>query len=131
MPVGLPSCSWVTRKNSDYLQDIILINVKLEHTSSTKLLGLYIETNLGWEKHITSVTKSPSSKIGLYLRLGKCLKFVILCKLYFTIVVPHLATVFLSIWGNSPSLISFKSFKIDWQGSSQELQLSNSRTGYC
>ena len=28
-------------KNSDYLQDIILNNVKLEHTLSTKLLGLH------------------------------------------------------------------------------------------
>ena len=50
-------------KNSDCLQDIILNNVKLEHTiSSTKLLGLHIQTDFAWKEHITSVVKSLSSK---------------------------------------------------------------------
>ena len=35
-------------KNSDYLQDTILNNVKLEHTS-TRLLGLHIQTGLAWK----------------------------------------------------------------------------------
>ena len=46
-------------RNSDYLQDIILNDVELEHTS-TKLLGLHIQTNLAWKEHITSVAKSLS-----------------------------------------------------------------------
>ena len=88
MPVSLPSRSWITLKTY-YLQNIILYNVKLEHTS-IKLLGLHIQTDLAWKKHITSVAKSLSSKIGLFLRLGKFLEFDILCKLNFTLVVPHL-----------------------------------------
>ena len=58
-------------KNSDYPQDVTLNNVKLEHTSSTKLLGLHIhvQTDVAWKKHITFVAKSLSSKIGLFLRL--------------------------------------------------------------
>ena len=55
-------------KNSDYLQDIILFNVKLEHTFSTKLLGSHIQTDLAYKEYIASVAKSLSSKIGLFLR---------------------------------------------------------------
>ena len=35
-----------------YLQDIMLNNVKLEHTSSIKLLELHIQTDLAWKEHI-------------------------------------------------------------------------------
>ena len=91
-------------KNSDYLQDIILKNVKLEHTSSSKLLGLHIQTDVAWKEHITSVAKSLSSKIGLFIRLSKFLKFDILCKFYFTLVVPCLDfCTCINIWGNSPA----------------------------
>ena len=86
MPVSLPSCSWVTLKTVIIYR--ILNNVKLEHTS-TKLLGLHIQTDLAWKEHITSVAKGLSFKIDLFLRLTKVLKFDILYKLYFTLVVPH------------------------------------------
>ena len=89
-------------RNSDYLQDIISNDVKLEHTSFTKLLGLHIQTDLAWKEHITSVAKSLSSKISLFLRLRKFLKFDILCKLYFALVVLHLDYC-ITVWGNSPS----------------------------
>ena len=64
--------------------------LKQEHTSSTKLVGLHIQTDLAWKEHITSVAKSLSFEIGLFFRFIKFLKFDILCKLYFTLVVPHL-----------------------------------------
>ena len=71
------------------MQAIACNNVKLEHTS-TKLLGLHIQADLAWKEHINSVVKCLSCKIGLFLRLSKFLKFDILCKLYFTLVVPYL-----------------------------------------
>ena len=45
--------------------------LKQEHTSSTKLLGLHIQTDLTWKEHITSVAKSLSFKIGLFFRLNE------------------------------------------------------------
>ena len=85
-------------------QDIILNNVKLEHNSSTKPLGLHIQTNLAWKEHITSAAKRLSSEVGLFLRLSNFLKFdtSILCKLYFKLAVPHLDYC-ITIRGNSPS----------------------------
>ena len=65
------------------------------------LLGQHIQTDLVWKEHITSVAKNLSSKIGIFLRLSKFLKFDILCKLYFALVVPHLETII--TWGNSSS----------------------------
>ena len=44
--------------------------VKLEHTSSTMLLGLHIQTDLAWKEHITSVANSLSNKIGLFFILS-------------------------------------------------------------
>ena len=119
MPVSLPSCSWITLK-TDYIQNIILNNVKLEHTS-IKLLGLHIKTDLAWKKHITSVAKSLSSKIGFFLRLSKFLNLILSANyilhlspliwttvlLYGVIVPPHI-------------LIAFKSFETVWQGSLQK-----------
>ena len=85
-------------KNSDYLQDIILNNVKLDHTSSTtKLLGLHIQTDLAWKEHITLLLRV----CPLFLRLSKFFKFDILCKLCFTLFVPHLDYC-ITMWGNSP-----------------------------
>ena len=85
-------------KNSGYLQDIILNNVKLEHTS-TKLLGLLIHTALAWKEHIASVAKSLSSKIGLFLRLSKFLNLI-----YPANYVLHLSFLTWNtvLWGNCP-----------------------------
>ena len=53
---------------------------------------------------MTSVAKRVSSKIGPFLRHSKFLKFDILYKIYFTLVVPHLDYCITgTIWGNSSS----------------------------
>ena len=74
------------------LKSILLLLSSLDDT---------YRTDLAWKEHITSVVKSLSSKIGLFLR-EQILKFDILCKLYFTLVVPHMDYC-ITIWGNSPS----------------------------
>ena len=45
LDVNASKSSFMLLGNNDYLQDIILNNVKLEHTSSSKLFGLHIETD--------------------------------------------------------------------------------------
>ena len=80
-------------------------------------------THTPWKEHITSVARVCTLKVGLFLTLSKFLKFDILCKLYFTLVVPHLDYIVLLLLGVIVRLhipIYFKRFKTDWLGSSQK-----------
>ena len=52
--------------------------------------------------YITSFAKGLSSKTGLFLRLSKFLKFNILCKLYFTLVILNMDSC-ITILGKNPS----------------------------
>ena len=63
-------------KNLDYLQDIILNNGKVEHTTSTKLLGLHIQTDLAWIEHITSVVRVSPLKLVSFSGLASSLNLI-------------------------------------------------------
>ncbi|MCG8035226.1 MAG: reverse transcriptase family protein, partial [Candidatus Thiodiazotropha taylori] len=58
----------VTRSRNPRTQDYVLKGVTLSTDSSTKYLGVDIQTDLGWRSHIDRVTKKANSMLGFIKR---------------------------------------------------------------
>ena len=44
--------------------ELSINNVPIEHVSSVKSLGIFIDENLGWQTHIDKLSKKVASRIG-------------------------------------------------------------------
>ena len=58
----------VTRSRSPSLKDYILKGTTLQLDSTTKYLGVDLQTNLSWNSHINRVTKKANSMLGFLRR---------------------------------------------------------------
>ena len=77
----------------------LLINESvLESVESTSFLGICIDENLTWKKHINSVCNVLSKKIGLLYRIRHFVSRKILVMLYNAFILPHI-TYGLEVWG--------------------------------
>ena len=76
-------------------------NEIIENSKSEKLLGVFIDQNLDFDKHIDYVCKNVSSKIGL---LNKIKKFLPLHtrKLYYNAYILPVIDYCLTVWGSAP-----------------------------
>ena len=45
--------------------DIVLDNVSLDRVNSTKFLGVVIDENVTWKKHIDAISKTISRNVGM------------------------------------------------------------------
>ena len=64
-------------------------NEPLKHVSVAKYLGMYIDSNLNWDDHISNMIPKISAKIGFLRSLRKILPSDTLKHLYNAIVQPH------------------------------------------
>ena len=84
-----------------YIQSvpIILNDTNLDQAKGTKFLGIYIDENLTWKKHIDIITAKISKNIGVMNRLKYFLPSSILLTLYNSFVLPYLNYSILT-WGS-------------------------------
>ena len=78
---------------------IILNDTNLDQAKDTKFLGIYIDENLSWKKHIDIITTKISKNIGVMNRLKYFLPRSILLTLYNSFVLPYLNYSILT-WGS-------------------------------
>ena len=71
----------------------------IEQVSSMKYLGVHIDDQLTWDKHISELISRLSSKVAWLRRLSTVLPKTLLCKSYNTYVQPILEYA-CSVWGN-------------------------------
>ena len=66
----------------DFSYNIIIDNVPLERKRTTTFLGVIIDENLNWNKHIRHITTSISRNVGLLYKMKKLIPCYTLVMLY-------------------------------------------------
>ena len=84
---------------SDLSLNICISGKSLENCTYTKLLGVYIDCHLTWDKHINYLCNKLSPKLGLLYRFSKFLPNHALNVIYNTLLQPDI-DYGISIWGN-------------------------------
>ena len=77
---------------------ILIDGILLKQVSSSKFLGVFIDTNLTWKDQISSVSNKISRGIGALNRVKSILSPKLLLLLYHTLIYPHLFYCCI-IWG--------------------------------
>lgn len=80
--------------------DIYLDGCKLTRVFEAKFLGIIIDENMTWKKHIDNVCKICSRNIGVLNKVKLFLPTNALYKLYCTLLLPYF-NYGLLLWGNS------------------------------
>ena len=91
--------------------NVILDSVSLERVESTKFLGIIIDENLTWKKHIDVISKTISRNVGMLTKMKHYVPGYILYSLYCTLVLPYINYSIL-IWGNTCKTYLDKIFKL-------------------
>ena len=78
---------------------LTLNNTEIQHTTHTKLLGLVIQNNLKWDKHINHTIHKLQYSIHLMKHYSNILPKQILLQLYYQLAFPHLINN-ITIWGS-------------------------------
>ena len=77
-------------KNANF-PDISVGNNKINETSVTKFLGIYIDKKLNFVNHITEMSMPVAKSIGLLYKLNSLLPETILKALYTSLILPFLS----------------------------------------
>ena len=83
-----------SRQKLDAVADNHCINLKIEgkiikRVDHAKSLGLYIDKNLSWSKHIEEISKKISSGIGALKRIRPFISQNIAVQIYKALIEPH------------------------------------------
>jgi len=77
---------------------IIIDGLCINQVTSTKFLGIVIDTHLNWKDHILQISKKMAKNIGILRRMRHYLPSNILINLYYTFIFPYLSYCNIS-WG--------------------------------
>ena len=78
---------------------VTIYNVPLPNCQFAKLLGVVIDSDVKWDKHIEYLCKKVNPKIGIIHRLRPILPTSCLNTIYLTLVQPHLDYC-ITVWGS-------------------------------
>ena len=77
----------------------LVINHKpISQVTSTKFLGIFIDSNLNWSAHIDHVSSKLARSVGIINKVKSLFPISVLINLYFTLIYPHLLYCIL-VWG--------------------------------
>ena len=79
--------------------DLQINGNKIERVTEFNFLGLVLQSNLSWNKHINHISLKVSKAIGIIHRLKSVYPLSVLLTLYNTLVLPHFNYCILS-WGS-------------------------------
>ena len=94
---------------------ITLNNVDLERVDNTKFLGVIIQENLNWKKHIDYICERVSRATALLARLKYYLPKHALLLIYNSLCLSHMSYA-ISVWGAAPSSSINRMQKIQKKG---------------
>jgi hypothetical protein len=90
-----------SRSRKVEVSDILTVNgTPIELVSSTKFIGVLIDSCLTWEQHIHVVKSKVAKGIGIICKARKILDERTLITLYYSMIHPFL-TYCVEVWGNS------------------------------
>jgi hypothetical protein len=102
--------------------NVFLNGNSIEKVTAIQFLGLWIQDNLKFNKHITELNSTISKANGLIYSLKKVFPLKILLSLYYSFVYSHINMHILS-WGGSPSTV-LKKIKVAQNNVIRNLSLS-------
>lgn len=70
---------------------VFIANNALEHVSHAKFLGINIDDQLNWKRHISFVSNKIAKNIGVIRRIRHVLSSKILLNLYYTMIYPFIS----------------------------------------
>ena len=76
-------------KHSKNLIQVKVDDVVLPYNTSSKILGVVVDSNLKWDQHINHICKKVNPKIGLIHRLRQMLPLQCLNMIYISLIQPH------------------------------------------
>ena len=91
--------------------DIYLDGCKLSRVQDAKFLGIIIDENMTWKKHIENVCRVCSRNIGVLHKVKTFLPNDAMYKLYCTLLLPYF-NYGLLLWGNANKEYINKVFRI-------------------
>ena len=81
---------------------ITLNNIELERLTYTKFLGVLIQENLQWNRHINHVSTKVSRATGILAKLKHYLPKYALLTIYNSLCLSHLSYG-ITVWGSAPN----------------------------
>ena len=72
----------------------------IDKVKHTKFLGVFIDENLNWKKHISYITNKVSKGLGIILKARSMLSLNALKTLYFSFIYPYF-TYCNHVWGSA------------------------------
>ena len=91
--------------------DVFVDNKRIKRVSSSESLGLTIDENLNWSKHIDNISKKVSSGIGALKRMRSFIDKETAIKVYQGLIEPYL-TYCTSVWDGMGSELCEKLQKL-------------------
>ena len=83
----------------------------IELATSTKFIGVILDNNLTWEKHILMIKSKVAKGMGILCKAKKIFQLSTLRTLYYSIIYPHL-TYCIEVWGNTSKSYLSSLFKM-------------------
>jgi hypothetical protein len=105
LSLNVSKTNYILFTKSKKLKEIALPNLYIDNqiiqeAQYAKFLGVYLDKNLTWEKHIEIITTRVAKSIGIIRRLKPYLTPNIIKTLYCTMILPHI-TYCNAIWTNT------------------------------
>ena len=100
---------FLTKKQNEIQQEVAISNSIITNTSSTKLLGLIIDSTLSWKDHITELTPK-FNKVCYVIRTPTFLRSPEILRMVYFSCFHSIMSYGIIIWGNSHHSINI--FKI-------------------
>jgi hypothetical protein len=119
----------------DVNRSLLINDVPITQTNSSKFLGIIVDSHLTWKDHISTIVKKIAKNIGVLHRIKHCLPKSILLNLYYTLIFPYLSYCNISWGSNYPSrlkpliILQKRAIRlicgVHWRSSSAPLYLSH------
>ena len=89
-----------SKRRQPFNFSINLSSVSLDEVKEIKFLGIWLDKNLKWDYHTTSVSNKISRFLGLISRFSSFVSSSSMLAMYYSFIYPHLIYGIL-LWGNS------------------------------
>jgi hypothetical protein len=100
-----------TKKQAYPEPNIYIDGTRLDIVTSTKFLGVILDSELSWKTHINHLSKKIAKSIGIISLARRNLHRKTLIQLYHAFIYPYLSYCVL-IWGNSPASTLWPVYKL-------------------
>ena len=91
--------------------NLFINNTIITRVESTKYLGIIIDSNFNWSKHIFYIRSKIAKGIGVLCKARKYFTKSTLVTLYYSFIHPYI-TYCVEVWGSAPSIYTSTIIKL-------------------